>query len=184
MSDHKPITGELRGAWIGQDVDTWMFDKELFDRLCDSIDAIHAGLERENAELKAKLDRRSCIYYDPKRNYCSWHDIDTDDLVELPKDADKAHICVGDKLDGYGKTIEVVELRYGRSGWVIISRDGNAYADTFAFTHHHPDTWERIIDDAELLAREWFNTDMSENEHAEGLNALVARCKKLAGEAE
>lgn len=61
MSDYKPITGELRGAWIGQDVDTWMFDKELFGNLCDAIDAIHARLERENAELRerlAKMDNR------------------------------------------------------------------------------------------------------------------------------
>jgi hypothetical protein len=64
--------------------------------------------------------------------------LDESAWVELPKDADGEYIHVGDTLDGYGKTIEVVELRYGRSGWVIISRDGNGYADTFAFTHHKP----------------------------------------------
>ena len=65
--------------------------------------------------------------------------------LRLPKDADGVSIYVGDRLDGYGKTIEVVELRYGRSGWVIVSRDGNAYADTFAFTHHHEPTVEDVL---------------------------------------
>ena len=60
------------------------------------------------------------------------------ETVELPKDADGVTIRVGDTLDGYGKTIEVVEMRYGRGGWVLISRDGSGYADTFAFAHHAP----------------------------------------------
>ena len=66
-------------------------------------------------------------------------------LVRLPVDADGEYIHVGDTLDGYGKTIEVVEMRYGRSGWVLISRDGNGYADTFAFTHHHEPTVETTL---------------------------------------
>lgn len=65
--------------------------------------------------------------------------------VELPKDANGEPIYVGDELDGYGKTIEVVELRIGRSGWVIVSRDGNAYADTYAFAHHKPPTVEDVL---------------------------------------
>ena len=60
------------------------------------------------------------------------------EMVELPKDKDGVPIHAGDTLDGYGKTIEVVELRYGRGGWVLISRDGSGYADTFAFAHHAP----------------------------------------------
>ena len=60
------------------------------------------------------------------------------DYTALPVDADGVPIHAGDVLNGYGKTIEVVELRYGRSGWVLISRDGSGYADTFAFAHHAP----------------------------------------------
>lgn len=71
--------------------------------------------------------------------------LDESQWVQLPKDADGEVIHAGDELDGYGKTIEVVELRYGRSGWVLISRDGNAYADTFAFTHHHAPTVEDVL---------------------------------------
>ena len=71
-----------------------------------------------------------------------------DGAVELPVDAEGEVIHVGDELDGYGKTIEVVELRYGRSGWVLVSRDGNAYADTFAFTRHRAPTVEDVLLDA------------------------------------
>ena len=67
------------------------------------------------------------------------------EMVELPKDADGEYIRVGDTLDGYGKTIEVVEMRYGRGGWVLISRDGSGYADTFAFAHHHEPTVEDVL---------------------------------------
>ena len=67
--------------------------------------------------------------------------------IRLPLDSDGEYIRAGDVLDGYGKTIEVVELRHGRSGWVIISRDGNAYADTFAFSHYHAPTVEDVLDE-------------------------------------
>ena len=67
--------------------------------------------------------------------------------VELPLDADGEVIHVSDKLDGYGKTITAVEMRYGRSGWVLISEYGNAYADCFAFTHHHKPTLEDVLRD-------------------------------------
>lgn len=66
-------------------------------------------------------------------------------LVRLPVDGDMVTIRVGDTLDGYGKTIEVVEMRYGRGGWVLISRDGSGYADTFAFAHRHEPTVEDVL---------------------------------------
>lgn len=65
--------------------------------------------------------------------------------MELPKDAHDECIYVGDVMDGYGKTIEVMELRIGRSGWVIVSRDGSAYDDTSAFAHHKPPTVEDVL---------------------------------------
>lgn len=70
---------------------------------------------------------------------------EVEDMVPLPVDEDGVSIHVGDVLDGYGKTIEVVELRTGRSGWVLISRDGNGYADCAAFTHHHAPTVEDVL---------------------------------------
>jgi len=129
------ITDELRD-WFKDRMFMGNGWQEIHD-IADRIDAEHERVVRER--------RRGCVYYDPERHYCSCHDFDVSGYVELPKDADGEHIQAGDVLDGYGKTIEVVELRYGRSGWVLISRDGNAYADTFAFTHYHAPTVEDVL---------------------------------------
>lgn len=72
MGSREPITADLRraldvdrefiradGAVVAQ---TLYVGRDDFDRLCDAIDAVHAGLERENAELRerlAVLDNRS-----------------------------------------------------------------------------------------------------------------------------
>ena len=99
------------------------------------------------------------------------------DYTALPLDADGVPIHVGDVLDGYGKTIEVVEMRYGRSGWVLISRDGNAYADTFAFTHHHAPTVEDVL--REMLDA-W--GELPSNATNEAIVAEYAAKLQLAGE--
>ena len=119
-------------------------------------------------ELTAIADRIDAAHRAALEKLAAGVDEDDDGSVDLPEGHDGDYIRVGDMLDGYGKTIEVVELRYGRSGWVIISRDGNAYADNYAFTHHRTDTWERIIEDA------------LDGYHDTDFEALVARCKALA----
>ena len=90
----------------------------------------------------------------------------------LPVDGDGVPIRVGDTLDGYGKTIEVVELRHGRSGWLLISRDGNGYDDTFAFTHHHEPTVEDVLREfaaniADVLGGDDFKLDDNDELYAE-----------------
>jgi len=56
VSEYTPITGELREyatvAW-----DPWPEARDRLYQMCDAIDSIHAQLERENAALKAELDR-------------------------------------------------------------------------------------------------------------------------------
>jgi len=221
MESREPITWELRRVMSHTTmagcplVELGEFE---FGHRCDAIDAVHAALERENAELRARvaeLDKRGDSMHEIGSATVSitneveaWADDGAGDLaalrdlarrlrevevpgeragdggatlralddlaagvrdlalsagivvtgqepahelaelvgrwidgaVELPVDAEGEVIHVGDELDGYGKTIEVVELRYGRSGWVLISRDGNAYADTFAFARHRAAT--------------------------------------------
>jgi hypothetical protein len=167
MSDYKPITSELR-KYATVSWDPWPDARDRLYQMCDRIDAIHAQLERENAELRAARG---------------------DDWIKLPVDADGLPIHVGDmlageKAGGFGlcEPFEVGCIMFGRD--IVQVNDVHGLTRCTEFAHHHHDTWESIIDDAEALAREWFNTDMSENEHADGLNALVARCKKLAGDAE
>lgn len=54
------ITAELRKRGTRytnvDDKDVVRFYDDDFDYLCDSIDSIHASLERENAELRKELD--------------------------------------------------------------------------------------------------------------------------------
>ena len=100
--------------------------------------------------------------------------------VKLPVDADGVPIRVGDVLDGYGKTIEVVELRYGHSGWVLIGRDGNGYADCAAFTHHHEPTVVDTLVEFALACEEAGNA----GPEVKRLAAEYAAKLRLAGDAE
>ena len=125
---------------------------------------------------------------DDLRDYCKkvlcythyydkfWHFADRIDaeMVELPRDRDGVPIHAGDTLDGYGKTIEVVEMRYGRSGWVLISRDGNGYVDTFAFTHRHAPTVEDVL--RALTDEVWNRCCEGATESDSGIDGLVAEC--------
>ena len=98
----------------------------------------------------------------------------------LPKDGDGVTIRVGDTLDGYGKTIEVVEMRYGRGGWVLISRDGSGYAGTFAFGHHAPD---KPADTPASLADEleaWCDSVDVDGDACDKPRDIVERIRKLA----
>ena len=252
MSEHTPITGELREAVEWEPTfcgpDKAMVPQPEFDRICDAIDAVHAQLERENAELRerlAVLDNRSESMHDGGRitdELRAWwvrdgkesllaiadridveHDremieirtrgwsngydegfasaddwlADHEDAmaehgwVRLPVDADGETIHVGDVLDGYGKTIEVVELRHGRSGWVLISRDGNGYADCAAFAHHHAPTVEDVLREMHaeldevtaLYVGEAIDSDERDRDEAR-IFAEYAKRLTLAGDAE
>lgn len=169
---NKPITADLRRWWElhCRALATPELDEGL-DALCGAVDAVHANLEGESESLRRELDRAlgEWDYWE------STH-------VELPKDMDDVHIFAGDKLDGYGKTIDVVELRYGRSGWVLISRDGNAYADTFAFTHYHAPTVEDVLREfsGECLT---YATCVEDHEVVDAI-AEYATKLRLAGDAE
>lgn len=109
--------------------------------ICSTTRAILVGyidnIDREVAEVRDRDYRNGVEDGEMAAERDGW--------VRLPVDADGVPIHVGDVLDGYSKTIEVVELRTGRSGWVLISRDGNAYADCAAFTHHHAPTVEDVL---------------------------------------
>ena len=115
----------------------------------------------------------------------SWHEIygiadridaALEGYIELPKDADGATIRIGDMLDGYGRTIRVKELRNAGT-WHLVDELGNEWHDHEAFVHVQPDSWERIIRDAQ--------GDGILNQidgRPSDFDALVERCKRLAGE--
>ena len=161
MSEYKPITGELRD-WFehaySYDVGEtpWFGWKSTIEQMLDAIDSIHAALEAENERLRGEWDFWESTH------------------VELPKDADGESVCIWDVMEWptTGETFEVVGIG---DGVLFYVEDGNEKADwTDASTkrHHKHDTWERIIEDA-----------MGRYSDADA-DALVARCKALAGDAE
>ena len=94
--------------------------------------------------------------------------------VELPLDADGVPIHVGDVMayEDNTKPTKVVALVPPA---VILTDEGPRYADMCR--HYQPDTWERIIEDACNIHGSGFNPCWDE-----ARDALVARCKALAGE--
>lgn len=179
------ITDELR-EWKGNintrlQPETVLALRSELNRIADRIDAEH---QKAEDECKAKNgDMWLKGYAACHEELMEGHPVIAADLekagwVKLPVDADGEYIRVGDVLDGYGKTIEVVELRHGRSGWVLISRDGNGYADCAAFTHHHALTVEDVL--LEFV-------DALDIDRCEDFNATIAEYAaklRLAGDPE
>lgn len=149
MSEYEGITGELREA-VGLDRGMCYVREERFERLCDAIDAVHAGLEKENAALKER-----------------------DGYIELPKDADGVPICVGDcveYVDGPAKQRTVTSINLAGDGWWVYVNGVGRRPDKYR--HASPDTWESIIADA-------MGCEPNEVAEDADLMKLVARCKAL-----
>lgn len=160
LGTHLPITGELRAAMskCSDNHALRIIRLDAFDRCCDAIDAVHAQLERENAALKAELDRM----------------LGEQEGAIMPPllDMDDKPIHFGDVMvmDGDSELREVVGFYdVGFLAW----RNGRFVPCVANLYHHYqPDTWERIIEDA------------LDGYHDTDFEKLVARCKALAGDAE
>lgn len=166
MSEHTPITGELRnGGWrllstvVGDEQYVQKFDADKFDQLCDAIDAIHANLERENDRLCCKLDR-----------------MQGEQRVRLPKDADGETVCADDDVEwlngiSHGRVTGIGVGEY--YGWVWVLPEGKNVSIAMLASdlrHCHPDTWESIIYDAMQAGRTDTTVDVT---------PLIKRCKAL-----
>ncbi len=173
------ITDELRKyteeqiKWLDM---TKVHYHKLFS-IADRIDAEHESKVSywQKASYKDGYDEGFASaddYFTDKRKTLEEHG-----WIRLPLDADGKPIHAGDMLDGYGKTIEVVEIRHGRSGWVLISRDGNGYADTFAFTHHHVPTVEDVLEE---MLRE-YDRDDTELTNGEIIERFAAKLQLKEG---
>lgn len=159
MTERKPITADLRRWWElhCRALATPELDEGL-DALCSAVDAVHANLEGENESLRRELDRAlgEWDYWE------STH-------VELPKDADGTPVHVGDVMEwADGTPFDVVGIGDGTLFYV---EDGLAeWTGAPDKRHHVPDSWERIIEDA------------LDGYHDTDFDALVARCRALAGD--
>jgi len=152
---------------------TYYVGRDEFVRHCDAIDSIHANLERENASLKAELDR-------------VMGERDRDGCVELPKDADGEPIHIGDVMEwpDNGETFEVVGIGDGWTLFYVIEDGVAEWTRAENKRHHQPDTWERIIEDARTCTGSTGSyTSVPSMRWTNEVDALVARCRALAGDA-
>ena len=190
MDEYKPITGELRKAFManggiatldGCIIKEYMtIAKPELDDFCDNIDAVHAQLEldyktacevneRQDADyvrLKAERDSMAAALDAAQGEHAFAPE---SHYMLLPKDADGVPIHIGDMMHCTCPSGKYV------CGEVSAIGDSKLWLSNVQFSlhpsymHHHvPDTWERIIMDAVCGGDE---------------DELVARCKALAGDA-
>lgn len=158
-----PITTELRSE-LGRAARAYGVDEVTVALVTDqmnAIDAVHESLERENEEL------HKYPLWAPESHY-----------MMLPKDTDGVPIHVGDVMEWVDieGTVEVtctVEA-VGVGCFFAWDKANGRYAQKLAtsYRHHHADSWEQIIEDA------------LDGYHDTDFDALVARCKALAGDAD
>lgn len=97
--------------------------------------------------------------------------------VKLPVDADGVPIHIGDTVKLGDGTFEVRRLEfYDMDSWDVVDRFGEPFSP-FYMRHIQPDTWERIIDDAQSA---YWDGDEIGYDHRKA--ELVERCRRLAGE--
>lgn len=171
-----PITTELRNylSEVDENIhENWLFVNVKWsevNRLCDNIDAIHAGLERDYATACRVNEQQDLEYTDLAKRY--------DKTITLPLDADGVPIRIGDvvRLTESWRDLTVLGVgivdAHKRSYGVFVSAgDGYVWYNA-EYLHHHAtsDSWERIINDA------FASLTMNPEIRAE----FVTRCLKLA----
>lgn len=141
--------------------------------LPDYAVALDAIADRIDAKHKAKADE---AYENGKRDErADWLDETDGGYIKLPVDADGVPIHVGDELtDEKDRPVKVRVLKLRENGWLFdSSRDGGGMLTTL-FHHVKPDSWERIIEDAQEY--------VTDDEPLYSVSELVERCRRLAGE--
>lgn len=139
METYRPI--EDAGHVVVSRIGTIGF--EGFDRLCDSIDAIHAGLERDYATACRVNEHQDLEYIDLAKRY--------DKTISLPLDADGVPIRVGDVVRLTESWRDLTVLGVGivdahERSWGVFVREGNDYVWYNAeFLHHHAPTVEDVL---------------------------------------
>lgn len=102
--------------------------------------------------------------------------------IELPKDADGVTIRVGERVQRVGNDPSTVShMSLADDGWrVFVKYDnglGTGSGKPKSIRHVQPDSWERIIEDAQADGVRYHNEGKPSD-----FDALVERCKRLAGE--
>lgn len=134
METYRPSedAGHVVASWIGT------IGFEGFDRLCDNIDAIHAGLERDYATACRVNEQQDLEYIDLAKRY--------DKTITLPLDADGVPIRIGDVMewpDGDDEPFEVVGI--GENGTLFYMYDDSCEWTNAMYKRHHVPTVEDVL---------------------------------------
>lgn len=138
-----PITTELRDsmAYVTNTFsgdDEVRMDEEEFDRLCDNIDAIHAGLERDY-KVACKVNEHQDKEYIALAERCC-------KIITPPLGADGLPINIGDVMewpDGDDEPFEVVGI--GENGTLFYMYDDSCEWTNAMYKRHHVPTVEEVL---------------------------------------
>lgn len=98
--------------------------------------------------------------------------------VKLPKDADGVTIRIGDELEWLdGNRLTVNGIGEGGTLFYVDVHGDAQWTASGDKRHVQPDSWERIIEDAQADGVRYHNEGKPSD-----FDALVERCKRLAGE--
>ena len=97
--------------------------------------------------------------------------------IELPKDADGVTIHLQDRMSWDNGMFNVHELNLTADGWTTWDEMHGYTVRADQCRHVQPDSWERIIEDAQADGVRYHNDGRPSD-----FDALVERCKRLAGE--
>ena len=98
--------------------------------------------------------------------------------IQLPKDADGVPIHIGDELEWLeGNRLTVNGIGEGGTLFYVDVQGDVQWTASGNKRHVKPDSWERIIQDAQADGVRYHNEGRPSD-----FEALVERCKRLAGE--
>ncbi len=139
-----PITTELREYLSEVDEnlhEDWLFanvEWSEVDRLCDNIDAIHAGLERDYKSACYINERQDCEYVALAKRY--------DKTISLPFDKDGKVWRIGDELLDDGMVCEVVGIGPNRLYYYVDATDTVEWTQADSRRHYTPTVKDVILD--------------------------------------
>ena len=162
-----PITTELRDMAERycnyKDSNIVKFREEEFERLCDNIDAIHAGLERDYATACRVNEQQDLEYVDLAKRY--------DKTITLPFDKDGKVWRVGDELLDDGIVCEVVGIGPNRLYYYCDATDTVEWTQADSRRHYERKlAVEDVLD--EMLQR--FSEDSYEGGWTDFLTDFIA----------
>ena len=169
--EHQVLVGGLGLEKVADRIDgRWEQEEANFDLMTNKIVAQATCLVEVGEALGVSADQPDSEFF--------WELTEAArGCIQLPKDADGKPIHLQDRMSWDNGTFDVHELNLNADGWTTWD-ELHGYTVRADQCHHvQPDSWERIIEDAQADGVRWHNDGRPSD-----FDALVERCKRLAGE--